>query len=299
MGKIMAVGATATLSSLLVVFTVALYRNGDREAPVALHFTVANLCATTYVAGDIAVRICLMENRLESVMVPYRVSLSAVILSLASLVALHQVLGDRRIPSRRLLPIYLLGALLAGLFWVDDPRLVIASDRYRVTPVGVFADYGVLAGPVYVACLATLVAVAWAMLRRARRAEGRLPWRMTVFGFTVFFLAGVHDTFRELGMELLPFSGLTLACAVFQIGAFAAMAMHYSKTLRERTYHDHQMRRLADKATRDPLSGLFNRAYMEQHLDRLPAEAPAACCSSTWIISRWSTTAMATNAATG
>ncbi|MBM1144491.1 GGDEF domain-containing protein [Alcanivorax sp. MM125-6] len=271
-GKIMAVGATATLSSLLVVFTVALYRNGDREAPVALHFSVANLCATLYVAGDIAVRICLLSGRLDAVMVPYRLSLSAIVLALASLIALHRVLGDRAVPLRRLSPIYAVGLLLALLFWIDDPRLVIASDQYRVTPVGVFADYGVLAGPVYVACLATLVAVAWAMLRRARRAEGRLPWRMTVFGFTVFFLAGVHDTFRELGMELLPFSGLTLACAVFQIGAFAAMAMHYSKTLRERTYHDHQMRRLADKATRDPLSGLFNRAYMEQHLDRLPAE---------------------------
>ena len=100
-GKIMAVGATATLSSLLVVFTVALYRNGDREAPVALHFSVANLCATVYVAGDIAVRICLLSGRLDAVMVPYRLSLSAIVLALASLIALIVEAASSRGPRWR------------------------------------------------------------------------------------------------------------------------------------------------------------------------------------------------------
>ena len=271
--KIMAVGATVALSSLLVVFTVALYRNGDRDAPVALHFTLANLCSTAYVASDLAVRLCLMANKLHDVMLPYRISLSAVVLALASMVALHQVLGDRRLPVRRIMPIYVLGALLGGLFWIDDPRLVIASDQFRLTPVGVFADYGDLAAPIFVACLAALAMLSFALLRRARRANGRLLWWMTVFGFTVFFLTGVHDTLRELGLEAFPFSSLTLGCAVFQTGAFAAMAIHYSVTLRDRSQYTSQMRQLEDKASRDPLSGLFNRAYLEKHLDWLPSDA--------------------------
>ncbi|MBM7332902.1 sensor domain-containing diguanylate cyclase [Alloalcanivorax marinus] len=271
--KIMAVGATATLSTLMLVFTVALYRHRDHEASVALHFSVANLCATAYVAGDIGVRVCLLDNDLRHVMIPYRLSLSAVVMSLASLFALHRVLASRVVSTRRLAAIYGTGAVISGLFWVDHPALIIASERYRITNVGVFADYGALAAPFYVACLAALVMVSVGMLRQAFRARGRLLWRMTMFGFAVFFLAGLHDMFRELGLELLPFSGLTMGCAVFQIGAFATMVLHYSHTLRERAHHDHQLRRLEDRVVRDALSGLFNRAYLEQRLDHLPPAA--------------------------
>ena len=265
--KIMGAGATVTLSALLTLFTWALYRHRDQAASAALHFTVANLCATTYVASDIAVRLCLLTDNLGAVMVPYRLSLSAVVLALASLIALYQVLGDRP-GGRRLAAIYMVGAALTGLIWLKHPWLVLASHDYRLTAVGVFADYGALAGPFYAVCLAVLAVVAAAMLRRAHQARGRVLWRMTVFGFSLFFAAGVHDAFRELGWEWLPFSTLASACVLFQFGAFAAMTMHYSRTLRERTHHNHQMRRLADKATRDPLSGLFNRAYLEQQLDQ-------------------------------
>lgn len=268
--KIMAVGATATLSTLMLVFTITLYRNGDHEAPVALHFSMANLCATAYVAGDIGVRICLLAGTLDNVMIPYRVSLSAVPMALASLLALRQVLAHRATSRRRLLGTYLVGTLVASLLWVDSPALIIASERYRITPVGVFADYGALAAPFFLACLATLLALSVGMLRLAFQASGRLLRRMTLFGFAVFFCAGLHDTLRELGMELLPFSGLTLGCAVFQIGAFGTMVLHYSHTLRERAQHDHQLRRLEDRVIRDPLSGLFNRAHLEQRLDHLP-----------------------------
>jgi diguanylate cyclase (GGDEF)-like protein len=51
------------------------------------------------------------------------------------------------------------------------------------------------------------------------------------------------------------------------------MVIHYSRTLSERTETDHQLRHLADKATRDPLSGLFNRAFLESHLDGLGPHA--------------------------
>ncbi len=271
--KIMATGATATLSTLMVVFTWALYRNRDREAPVALHFTIANMAATVYVSGDIAVRICLLEGTLESVMLPYRLSLAAVVIALAALICLQQVLRRRQIPGPRLAVVYAVGAGLAVLLWVRHPAMIIASDRFTTSDVGVFADYGSAATLFFVACLLLFAITAYRILRRAHRADGTLVWRMTVFGFSVFFLAGVHDTFRELGVELLPFSALTLGCALFQIGAFAAMAIHYSRTLHERTHHDHQLRRLADKATRDPLSGLFNRAYLENRLDSLAAAA--------------------------
>ena len=58
-----------------------------------------------------------------------------------------------------------------------------------------------------------------------------------------------------------------------QVAALAAMVIHYSRTLSERTETDHQLRHLADKATRDPLSGLFNRAFLESHLDGLGPHA--------------------------
>ncbi len=208
--KIMGAGATVTLSALLTLFTWALYRHRDQAASAALHFTVANLCATTYVASDIAVRLCLLTDNLGAVMVPYRLSLSAVVLALASLIALYQVLGDRP-GGRRLAAIYMVGAALTGLIWLEHPWLVLASHDYRLTAVGVFADYGALAGPFYAVCLAVLAVVAVAMLRRAHQARGRVLWRMTVFGFSLFFAAGVHDAFRELGWEWLPFSTLASA----------------------------------------------------------------------------------------
>ncbi|WP_101675431.1 GGDEF domain-containing protein [Alloalcanivorax mobilis] len=266
--KIMATGATLALL-LLAVFTLALYRHRDREAPVALHFTLANLFATAYVTGDIAVGIHLRQGQPDQVMLPYRLSLAAVVMALVAFICLQRVLRQRDTPAGPLLALYATGLLFSSLLWLRHPWLIIASDRFMVSGNGVFADYGTGAAPFFGVCLLLFAMASWRLLHRARRAGGVLVWRLTVFGFAIFFLAGVHDTLRELRVELLPFSALTLGCACFHLGAFAAMAIHYSRTLSERTQHSHQLQRLTDEANRDPLSGLFNRTYLENRLDHL------------------------------
>ncbi len=267
--NIMATGAAVALLLLLSVFTLALYLYRDREAPAALQFALANLCATVYIAGDLASRMDAVAGNLDAVMMPYRLALSAVVMGLAALICMHRVLRRRGEPRWRLAAIYLGAALVAGLLWVDHPALIIASDRATIEGSQVFADYGAAGAPFFIFCMLAFSYTNWRMLRRARRAGGTLAWWLTVTGFTLVFLTGVHDTLREMGMEMLPLSALTPGFVAFQVAALAAMVIHYSHTLSERTKTDHQLRRLADKATRDPLSGLFNRAFLESHLDEL------------------------------
>ena len=91
--NIMATGAAVALLLLLSVFTLALYLYRDREAPAALQFALANLCATVYIAGDLTSRIDAVTGDLDAVMTPYRVALSAVVMGLASLICMHRVLS--------------------------------------------------------------------------------------------------------------------------------------------------------------------------------------------------------------
>lgn len=267
--NIMATGAAAALLVLLSVFTLALYLYRDREAQAALHFTLANLFATMYITGDLVSRVGALMGDLDGVMPPYRLALGAVVMGLAALLCFHRVLRRRNEPRWRLAGIYTVGALLAGLIWVDHPALIIASDQATIRGTHVFADYGTAGAPFFAFCMVMVTAINWRMLRRARRAGGSLAWWLTVIGFALVFLTGVHDALRELGLEWLPMSTLTPGFVVFQLAALAAMVIHYSRTLSERTETDHQLRHLADKATRDPLSGLFNRAFLENHLDQL------------------------------
>ena len=63
--NIMATGAAVALLLLLSVFTLALYLYRDREAPAALQFALANLCATVYIAGDLTSRIDAVTGDLD------------------------------------------------------------------------------------------------------------------------------------------------------------------------------------------------------------------------------------------
>ena len=100
--NIMATGAAVALLLLLSVFTLALYLYRDREAPAALQFALANLCATVYIASDLTSRIDAVTGDLDAVMTPYRVALSAVVMGLAALICMHRVLRRRHEPRWRL-----------------------------------------------------------------------------------------------------------------------------------------------------------------------------------------------------
>lgn len=260
-------GATLALTALMLVFTGALYRHHERVAPVALHFTLANLFASVYVLGNLAVHLDRLIRLDSTVMTFYRLCLAAIVMVLASLMALEGAMGRRPAPARRLAIHYLAGLAISGLLWIRHPWLIIVDDQYTADAGGVFAHYGALAAPFFLACLGLFVLVVFRILRRARRSGGSLAWHLALFGFSVFSLAGLLDTLRELGVPLLPFSALIPGCVCFQIGAFAAMALHYSQTLRERVQHNDQLRRLRERAALDPLSGLFNRAHLERHLE--------------------------------
>lgn len=272
--KVMATGASTSLLILLAVFAASLYRHRDEAAPVALHFMLVNLFATLYVAADTLVRVNVVLDRADTAVLPYRLSLAAVALAVGAYVNLYRTLARRRAGRLpRLLGTYLVAILLAASIWIDHPGLILASDRMIAAGGTVFADYGAAAPFFFGLCLTTFAVISYRILRLAARIENGPAWGLTVFGFAVFFLAGLHDALRELGFGMLPLDTLTLGCTGFQIGAFAVMAMHYSRTLGERARQGVQLRRLTDEVTRDPLSGLFNRAYLENRLDRLGEDA--------------------------
>ena len=272
--KVMATGAGVALLLLLVVFTAALYRHRDAAAPVSLHFTLANLFTTAYLASDTLVRINVALDRIDATLIPYRVALSAIVLAVGAYVNFYWSLAGRRpVPRGRLSAAYVGAAALAILPWIEHPLLLVADTELTRRGASVFMDYGAAAPAFFILCLGTFAVVSYKVLRLAARIEDGTAWGLTLFGFAVFFLAGLHDALREMGIILLPVNILALGCAGFQIGAFGVMAMHYSRTLGERARQGMQLRRLTDEVTRDGLSGLYNRTYLENRLDRLGDEA--------------------------
>jgi len=265
--KIMAVGASSVLVALLSIFTASLYRHREPEARLALHFTLANAFAAIYIAADTFVRLHVLQGAADSILTPYRVAVTALVLAVAAYVALFESIRGRAVAPVRIVAVYVAALGIAGAVWVTHPWFIIASGRTTLRGSSAFADYGLLAAPLYLLCLGLFVAVSVGILRLATRISDALIRWLVWFGFLIIGLGGLHDVLREGGVLLLPFNALPLACAAFQVAAFAVMVMHYSRTLAERAQQQHQLRRLKDTVDRDALSGLFSRAYLEDRLD--------------------------------
>lgn len=270
--KIMSTGITAILSVLFVVFTLSLRTPGQRERRAAYHFAIASVFATLYIGADTAVRASAVVGSVDDVLMFYRLALCAVPLSIVGYVNLYWALDPERAPGRVVAAVSYAGTvLIAGLVWIDHPLLVIADDAVTVRGAGVYANYGLGAPVLFALCLVLFVAMCRGMIPLAYRMGGRTVWRLTVAGFAVLFAAGVHDVLRELHMFALPVGTLALGYAFFQVGAFAVLAIHYSRTLEDRQHQGVQLRRLTDAVARDGHSGLFTRGYLEDTLNGLGA----------------------------
>lgn len=272
--KVMATGITATLLILLAVFALSLRQHGQHEARAAYHFTLASLFATMYIGADATVRMGVAVGDINDILVPYRLSLSTIVLSIAAYTNLYWALDpDRDLRPGMVVTLYGCTAFFAALVWVSHPALIIASDAVTMMGTAVFADYGAGAPVFFGLCLLLFAAVCLNLIRLAYRVGGTMVRRLTVLGFTALLAASVHDVLRELGVFSSPAGMLPLGYACFQVGAFAVLAIHYSRTLQDRQHQGLQLRRLTDAAARDAHSGLFTRAYLENSLNDLAADA--------------------------
>lgn len=272
--KIMATAITAALSILLVVFTLSLRAPGGRERRAAAHFTLASLLATLYIGADAAVRAGAVFGSVEAILIPYRLSLSAIPLSIAAYIHLYWMLDPERASRRGVaLALYAGTVLVAALVWIDHPLLIIASDAVAFTGTAVYADYGAAAPAFFALCLVLLAVMCRGLVPLARRMGGTTVWRLTVVGFAVLFATGLHDALRELGVLASPFGAVALGYAFFQVSTFAVLAIHYSRTLEDRQHQGLQLRRLTDAVVRDSHSGLFTRGFLEDTLNDLGTDA--------------------------
>jgi len=270
--KVMATGITATLSILFLVFLLSRRKPSWRERKAIWHFTLASLFATLFIGADAAVRASAVLDNVDGVLLPYRLALSALVLSIAAYVGLSWTLDPARPSSfRATAMLYACAALFAIAVWVDHPFLIIAGDAFTIRGTGVYADYGAGAPLLFALCAVLFVLMCRGLLPLAYRIGGTTVWRLTVLGFVVLFAAGVHDALLELNLMPIPVGLLPLGYACFQMGAFAVLAIHYSRTLEDRQVQGLQLRRLTDAVSRDAYTGLFSRTYLEDTLNRLGA----------------------------
>ncbi|MBA1147097.1 GGDEF domain-containing protein [Ectothiorhodospiraceae bacterium WFHF3C12] len=266
--KVMATGISFTLFVFVAVFTAAALRQRDGYAGVAAQFALANLFAVLYIGSDAAVRFDVLTGDLGDTLFWYRLALSAVYLSLAAYINLYWAM-DRRHHGRHWIRYVLwafAGTVVASI-WVEHPSLIIASEALTVRDMSVFADYGAAAPWFFGAGLVLFLGFCLGIVRVMFDRVGGLGRVVNLAGFALLLVAGVHDSLREFGVYLLPFSTLGLGYMCFQIGAFAFIGLHYANTLRERGRQERQIEQLTQAVARDKLSGLYARRYLEPLLD--------------------------------
>lgn len=267
--KVMATGITATLSVLSLVFLWSMRKPSRRERGATWYFALASLFATLYIGADMGVRASAVLGNVAGVLLPYRLALSALVLSIAAYVGLSWTLDPARPPRfRATAALYGCAVLFAIAVWIQHPLLIIADDAVTIRGTGVYADYGAGAPVLFALCLILFGLMCRGLLQLAHHIGGVPVFRLTVLGFIVLLACGVHDALLELSLMPLPVGLLPLGYACFQMGAFAVLAIHYSRTLEDRQDQGLQLRRLTDAVSRDAYTGLFSRAYLEDTMNR-------------------------------
>ncbi|MCH8505644.1 MAG: diguanylate cyclase [Ectothiorhodospiraceae bacterium] len=272
--KLAASGVSLTLLVIVAAFALSQYRNGDRQTAVAKCFALANLFVFVYVSADAAVRLDALLGSLDGTLDKIRLALGAVPLATIASIPLFWVVAARGRPIRgRIVALYAVGCTTALLLWVEHPALFIASDQLFRQDLSVFPDYAALA-PAYFGLIFILAAVVIRLIivSPLRRTD-RNGWRLSMLGFAALLLAGAHDSLRELGVYLLPTSTLSLGFVLFQLSAFAFLALHYARTLREGQQQREALRRMTQMLRRDPVTGLFNKTHLQELLDAQPKSA--------------------------
>ncbi len=272
--KVMATGISLTLLVFISVFALSRRGQRDRDSVVAGPFALANLFATLYVTADTVVRIDVLLGDFSHTLVYYRIALSAVVLSVAAYANLYLTLDRRRNSSPHLKRIiYAVATMTATLVWIDHPWLIIANETLTVRGASVFADYGAMAPWFFALSIALFGGVCMGLLRLTRDQGHRRGLQLNLLGFGLLLAAGVHDSLRELGVYILPLSMLSIGYACFQVGAFAFVGLHYSRTLRERRSQRHRLEDLRERVAHDSRTGLYTRGFLEELLDRRPPPA--------------------------
>ncbi len=272
--KLAATGVSLTLLVIVAAFALSQYRYRDRQTAIARHFALANLFVFIYVSADAAVRLDAVLDNLDGTLNTIRLALAAVPLATIAYINLFWAIAAPGRPIRGpMLGLYLVGCATAGLLWVEHPALFIASDQVFRQDLSVFPDYAVLA-PAYFGLIFALAAIViWLITVSPLRRSDRSGWQLVILGFVSLLVAGAHDSLRELGVYLLPTSTLPLGFVLFQLSAFAFLALHYARTLREGRQQRETLRRMTQMLRRDPVTGLFTKVHLQELLDGLPKTA--------------------------
>lgn len=267
--KFMATGISVTLLLFAAVFTSARRGQQDERTYIAFLFTLANAFAAIYIGADAMVRLDVLLGDFTATLFWYKSALSAIVLSVACYISLYWAIHRRlRRPTWPTTLAFGMAGAAAAIVWVEHPSLVIASDALTVRDMSVFADYGLAAPWYFAAALGLFLWFCLSMMLVNRWRMEPLGRQINLLGFVLLLAAATHDALRELGVYLLPFGTLGLGYMLFQVGAFAFLALHYSHTLRDSRRQESRIEDLSEAVSRDKLSGLFSRSHLEERLDR-------------------------------
>lgn len=265
--RLVALSVSVTFVILVAAFTLAHRGDRSRQARIAQCFALANLFAVLYIGADTAVRLDALHGDLSGTLPKIRIAIATVIFAIAAYVNLYWALASRGILSWvRMARLYAVAAIVSTVLWIDHPALVIAGGELTRRGMSVFADYGALAPWFFGFALALSAVIFPLLVRSPLRRSDRLGWWLNVAGITALYAAGLHDVLRELRVHLSPINMLPLGFACFQVGAFAFLALHYSRTLREERHQHMVLQRLSDEVDRDPATGLFTKQYLQKVL---------------------------------
>lgn len=277
LGGIFAAAALSLLGALASAGFAIAYRQPDRHLGLALCFAGASLASGGYLFATLVVRLSHHLNDLTWVPAAYPLALVSAVAAGPAYILLHAVFADDVRRQRR--PLQLLSAAaatLALLALVPGEWSVLASREIRVSGNNVLPDYGA-ARDVYLAViLAAMIFLARQVLTVCRRRRWHWPWLL--HGSTGLLLVALPavDALRELDVVLFAEPVAWLGFALFNVSSLALLGADYRRLLEERRWQALRLRELDHAASRDPLTGLYNRRAIEGLLaeaggDRAPA----------------------------
>lgn len=263
----------AVLSLLAAVYTGLFVANRwprrDRFTVIPAVLGAANVCAFAYLAGIGVVRLGYYRDDLTWVPEAYTILLFAGLLCTALLIVGYAMLLGRW-PLPRWLRLTLIAGLVAGFVSLAIPgefgargggAIVIGNGIIRL-------EYGTLAPVFFAVLIGCFLILAWLVTLALQQGlqHGRLVWLIQGLGLLAGLLAPAVDMLREYDIALFPFPISWAGFMFLNLGALALLVAQYSRALDELEAGRQAIQRLNRDLSRDRLTGLYNRAGMEELL---------------------------------
>ncbi len=250
---------------LALLFSFTRYRQRDRYFLVPLFYAAASIAAAVFLVGVGMIRLAYHLEEPGAATLMYRLALIAAPVCGLFYILMHmQLLNWNLYRFRRTIRTLIAGTLLAAVLVVLPPPLgVFLSTDLAFHSGAVRPDYGPVA-LVYFAVQVGLISFLVAEVARGVLARARYRRVWLVHGLTLLVLAGTPllDMLREGGLMLLPFPVAWVGFALFHLSAAGVLATSYAELLERHEMHAREIRRLSEELTRDDLTGLHSRAYL-------------------------------------